>query len=449
MSRRRGAVGPGGGLFPFTNSAQGQAPAPAIAPAGGVTPIPPPPDPDCHDVLTTVPFSVPFTSTVNVSGGGAALQNAITAAPAGTRLMIQDSLAYTQVVITAKTNLTIDVVAGQTPTITAAAGGVNNCIRIQNGCSGIAIKKLSLIGTGNNNGGAGSQLLMGLILGSSLTGMATFDRLIVEDCTFNEGVATVANGAPGIQLVGSNGTVHQDVWIHRCTFRNNAAGAFTQIAGYGACTITGFSNVYIQNSQVLRDNAVVLRAASSMRGFVVKSINVIAEDLLVDDIGSAGSDEAFKHTNEAIFGTAIGMSSWRNCVAYNCKRWYRITLAGATMRVFHSVGNNDIVGISAGQTLVQQTAGTLEFFDNVMFGAGDGTAFTAAVAVEHHNDVFNFAATGKVLDATDLTVNPLFEDVPTNMWNATEPAVLVGASDGGPMGIRYVAGGEEIIWCGA
>lgn len=95
---------------------------------------------------------------------------------------------------------------------------------------------------------------------------------------------------------------------------------------------------------------------------------------------------------------------------------------------------------------VRQTAGTMVFRDNVMMGAGDGTAFEAAVT-EDHNDVFNFGATGKVLDATDLTIDPVFQDVPNRIWVATAAALQTAASDGGAMGLRY-PGGEEIIWCG-
>lgn len=438
---KRVAGVPSGGMFPFSNSAP--APAPATTPAPGPTPTPSPPDPKCHDTLTTVPFSVPFTSTVNVSGGGAALQTAVTAAGPGTRLVITDSMDYTQVTVTGKTNLTIEAAAGQTPSITAAAGTVQSAIRLGAGNSGFAVRGLLLRGNGNQNGL--SQPDNGILLGTfTVTGMLTADRIIVEDCTFND--LNPAVGVPGVQLVGSDGTVHDNVWVHRCIFIDCATPAAATSFGYGACTVAGFDNVYVQNCWVQR--SAVARATSNMRGIVLKNLNSIVEDVLCDDIGSGGSNEAFKHNNEAIFGSAVGVSSWRNCIAYNCKRFYRITLAGATMSVFESVGDNDVVGIAAAQVLVQQSAGTLEFFDNVLVGAGDGTAFTAAVAVEHHNDVFNFLATGKVLDATDLTIDPLFEDVSTNLWNATAPAVMTGASDGGTMGIRYVAGGEEIIWCG-
>lgn len=428
-------------MFPFSNSAQGPTP-PSPAP-GGTTPVPPPPVIVCHDALTTVPFNVPVTSTVNVSGGGTALATAVAAAAAGTRLLITDSLDYSVVDFTGKTNITIEADTGQTPTITAAAGATGHCITISTANFGIHLKGLGIVGNGNQN--AIAQNDNGLILGTAVTGFtaSTFDRLIVEDCTFTD-LAPVS-GVPGIQLVGTDGTSHSNVQIIGCTFTDMATPAAVTGFGYGAVLVGGVNGVYVQNCLVNR--MAIARASSSMRGIVVKSLNVVVEDVLCDDIGTAGSNEAFKHTSEAVFGTAIGTSSWRNCVAYNCKRFYRITLAGATMTVFNSVGDNDVAGIAAAQTLVQQSAGTLQFTDNVIVGAGDGTAFTAAVAVENHNDVFNFLATGKVLDATDLTIDPLFENVAMNMWNATDPAVMIGASDGGPMGLRYAAG-EEIIWCG-
>lgn len=117
------------------------------------------------------------------------------------------------------------------------------------------------------------------------------------------------------------------------------------------------------------------------------------------------------------------------------------------MTVTTSVYHTDTPGILAGQVAVRQSAGTMVFRNNVMVGAGDGTAFEAAVT-EDHNDVFNFGATGKVLDPTDLTIDPVFQDVPNNIWVATAPALQTAGSDAGPLGVRY-PGGEAIIWCGA
>lgn len=395
--------------------------------------------------MTVVPFSVPFTSTVNVSGGGAALQTAINAAGPGTRLRITDSLAYNPVLITGKTNLGIWAAAGQTPSITAAAGAHNHCVNIQGGNSGLYIKGLAFIGNGNEN--TLSQSENWLVGGWNAQGMTSIDRVIIEDCTFSEPVATVTSGVPGILFTGTDGSLHTNVWIHRCTFRNNAAQATTTGYGYGACDVSGFSNVYIQNSAVYRDNAVIVRASSSMRGFTWKSANVIVENCLVNDIGTAGSNEAFKHHSEAIFGTAIGNSSVKNCVVYNGHRAYREDPGGvATMTVTQCVYYADTAGILSGQVAVRQTSGTLIFRNCVVDGAGDGTAFEAAVTNEDHNDIFNVGAPGKVLDVTDLTVDPVFTNAGNKDFIATAVSVTTGGSDGGAQGVRYTVSGEAIIW---
>lgn len=400
------------------------------------------------DVLTSPGFTVPYATTVNVSGGGAALQTAINAAGAGVRLLIQDSLAYDPVEIIGKTNLVIDVVAGQTPSITAVgvgSAGVNgHCVTISAGNSGVYVRGLTLIGAANEN--TVSQGSNGLFWGSATSGaMASVDRLIIEDCVFQE-PAPATLGAPAIQLVGTDGSVHVNIWIHRCTLKNNAAGPNVSLYGYGACTVGGFTNVFIQNTEILRENAVIVRASSSMRGVVSKNINTVVEDVLCNDLGSAGSNENFKHNDEAIFGTAVGNSQWRNCVAYQAKRGFRISLGGAVMTVTASVVDVETAGIAAGQTLMKQSAGTLVAENCSLVGAGDGTTFDAAVT-ESYNDVFNFLATGKVLDVTDQTIDPIFADITNRIWIAEAATLQTGASDGGLIGVRYTSG-EAIFWVG-
>jgi hypothetical protein len=394
-----------------------------------------------HDALTVVPFSVPITSVVMVTGGGAALQTAVTAAAPGTQLLIQDSLAYSPLLITGKTNLTISADSMMTPSITAAAGGGNAAIKFGAGNSGVKVNKLLL--NGNGNGNSGNLLNEGIIGGTASVLMATIDRVIIEDCTFGELVP--ASGAPAIQFNGTDGSVHQNIWIHRCKAIDCGSNPSTTADGYGTMEVSGFTNVYMQSSIITR-TAALARAASNMRGFTWKSINVIVEDCMTDDIGTAGSNENFKHHEELIFGTAVGNSSLRNCVAYNCKRGYRITLGGAIMTVNESVANNATVGIAAAQVFVRQTAGTMIFTNSVIQGAGDGTAFEATVT-ENHNDVFNVAAPGKVLDATDQTIDALFKDVPNRVFLATAVPLQTGASDAGLIGVRYGAG-EKIPWVG-
>lgn len=394
--------------------------------------------------LTAPLFSVPFTSTVPVSGGGAALQTAVTAAGPGTRLLITDSLNYSQIVISGKTDLTIQADTGQTPTITATAGPSNSAVRIGAGNSGIAIRGVGLVGDGNQNGLAQSD--NGILLGSAThTAMATFDRLIVENCPFTE--LNPALGVPGIQLLGTDGTLHQNVQVIRCTFTDCSTPALATPAGYGAVTISGFGGqALVQNTKIIR--VTVARASSHMRGVVMKNVLSIVQDVLCYDLGTAGSNEAFKHNNEAIFGSVVGgVSTWENSVAYNCKRGWRITQPAASMTVSHGTFYNDTAGIAAGQTIMQQTSGTMSVQSCVIEGAGDGTAFTAAIASEDHNDVFNVAAPGKVLDVTDLTVDPILNDTPNNDYRATDPAVAAGGVAGTPMGVFY-PGGTLIFWAG-
>ena len=396
------------------------------------------------DGMQAVGFTVPLTTTVDVSGGGAALQTAINAAASGTRLRITDSLAYDPITFTSKTDIGVWVAAGETPSITATPGSGGHCVTIGAGSSGIYLKGLAFIGSANENNL--SQQSNGLVWGyNGFSGMATFDRLIVEDCTFSE-PAPATSGVPGIQLGGTNGSVHQDVWVHRCTFQNQAAGVNATTFGYGACTIAGFTNVFVQNCKIIRTNAVIARASSHMRGVVCKSINVWVENVLCEDIGSAGSNEAFKHNDEAIFGTAVGVSNWRNNVAYNCKRGYRLSLAAATMNVIGDVFHNDVAGIAASQVIARRDQGTYLFRNSIIAGAGDGTAFSATGVTEDHNDIFSVAAPGKTLDVTDLLVDPQFFDVSSRNFDAQDTQVRTQGSDGGPMGVRYALAGEDIIW---
>lgn len=396
------------------------------------------------DNLVAALFTVPVTSTVNVSGGGAALQTAVTAAAAGTRLLITDSLDYSGIIITGKTDLTIEADAGQTPSITAAAGTSQSAVRLTgSGNSGLHLKGLALVGNGNQNILANGD--NGVLLGTStVTGLGAFDRMIVEDCVFSD--LNPAAGVPGIQLIGTDGTVHQNVQVIGCTFTDMSTPAQGTGAGYGAVTIGGFGGqVLVQNSKVER--VAIAQASSNMRGVVLKNVTSVVQDVLCFDIGTAGSNEAFKCNNEAAFGSVVGgASTWSNCVAYNCKRGFRLTQPAATMLVDHATFFNDVAGIAAAQVIMLQSAGVLTVTSSVIQSTADGTAFSAT-GVENHNDVFNVAAPGKVLDATDLTVDPLLNDTPNNDYRATDAAVEVGGVAGTPMGVYY-PGGTVIFWAG-
>lgn len=446
LPRRVATSAPAGGMFPFTNSAAG--PAPAVFTGPTPTPTPPPPtNPFVDNLTTSFPDPSPG-ATIPVSGGGGALAAAVTAAGAGDRLLITDSLDYSAINITGKTGLTIEADTGQTPTITAAPGPSNSCVRFGAGNISILLKGIGFIGNGNLN--TLSIPDCGLVLGTpGITGFTDADSIAIVDCTFSE--LNPALGVPGIQLVGTDGSLHLRAKVIGCTFTDMATPAFTTGAGWGAITIGGFGGgpegVWVQNCKILR--SAVARALSSMRGVVLKNLESTVEDVLCYDIGTAGSNEAFKHNNEAQYGTVPGgTSAWRNCVAYNAKRGFRITQPAATMAVDHATFYNDTAGIAAAQTIMQESSGTMTVTSSVIEGAGDGTAFSAGIAgSENNNDVFNVAALGIALDASDLTIDPVLNDTPNNDYRATDPSVAAGGVGATPMGVYY-PGGTVIFWAG-
>lgn len=407
------------------------------------------------DNLTSTGISVPYSTTTNVSGGGGALQTAINAANPNTRLLIVDSLNYDPVTISGCSNLTIEPMVGQFPTMQRAAPGSfpgtvpGWTMMIGGAVAGLAIRGIAFLGNGNRN--SLSQSSDGMIVArndGAETPLTSLQDLIIEDCSFTETSASPLNGTPGIQLASnSDGTSHNNVWIHRCFFDTNAAGSSTTGANYGACTVAGFGNVYIQNCAIVRTDSLVSRANSNMRGYVYKNLNTVIENCLAWDLGTGGSNEAFKHINTTAnnFGTAVGDDILRNCVAYNCKRGYRMEESGATMTVLSSVYHVDTTGI-CNIALRRTNPANLTVRNCVILGAGDGQAFEDASIVEDYNDVFGFTTLGKTLDSTDLTVTTAFESVPNKDWVALACALQTGASDSGLIGVRYSGTGEQVFW---
>ncbi len=184
-----------------------------------------------------------------------------------------------------------------------------------------------------------------------------------------------------------------------------------------------------------------------MRGFIFNNNSTVVEDCLAFDLGTAGSNEGFKHVASFGSDTAAGPSTIRNCVAYRCKRGYREDSPGQSMTITNSVYHTDLTGILDRAVRLDNTGTALTITDSVLVGAGDGTAFNSASITENHNDVYNFGAVGLTLDGTDLAVDPGFLNVAAKEWIATTGSVTTGASDGGAMGVRY-PGGTTIIWCG-
>lgn len=359
-----------------------------------------------------------------------------------------DSLDYSKVTVNGKTDITIEAAPGQTPSITSALGADDGCVVMVGVVSGLAMRGLMFFGNANITG---SQTADGMVGGTSVLGLTSLTRLIIEDCTFQEPDATVTDGGPGLQLHGTDGVLHNQIWLHRCVFINTGSDATAPLRDWGSCTISGFDQVYIQNCEVRR-TAVLSRATSTMKGFTFRSNNVIIEDCLVNDIGNGGANVSF-YSNDMPFGVTIsGSSTIRNCVVYNVGRAYRVTQAGATMTVTNSVANVDIAGIATGRFVVAQFAGTLTFRDSVVsLVPGEGTVYGdgTATPTHDHNDIFGgFVDPATPLDPTEITVDPLFFDVANGCWVATAPECQTAALDGGPVGIRY-PGGEKIIWCNA
>lgn len=409
----------------------------------------------CKDNAQADPgVSVSFTTTTNVSGGGSALNDAVAAAGSNTRLRITDSSTYDPVSVSNKTNLTIVAQVGETPVVrrTAPASFPNTtsgwALKISGSVNGLRISGIKFVDHGNRNSLSFAD--NGLIVArEDCTGLT---NLIVEDSTFEEASDSPLDGLNGVLLAcgGSGGTTYDNVVVRRCVFDTLGAGSNNTGENLGAVSVFGFEDVWIQNCWIKRNNALVVRASSHQRGVVIRNVNTVVENVLVDDIGTAGSNEAFKTVSSSgtHFGSATGPASLRNCAAYNAKRGYRAEQPSSTMTVSKSVFHADTTGIV--DRAFRLTAGSaLVVRDSVAVGAGDGTAFESASITEDHNDIFNFGTLGKTLDATDLQRDPLFNDVANNDWSATDVQVASGASDGGAMGVRYTVNGEEVIWCGA
>lgn len=437
-------------LYPFSNSAGGQpAPAPTPTPTPGPPPPPPPPPPVLfRDVLTPVGFTIPENPpTTFVSGGGPALASAVMSVSAGETIEIIDSLNYDAITIMGVVDITIRAATGQTPSITAGPGAFDHAVSFQGVNSGVRLKGLTFIGNGNSGSHSAIPDLArtGIVHMSYVDSGIFMDRIIIEDCIFSEPAPTAGNGAPGLNFFGDGVTISDNVWIHRCKFMN--VGAVTALASTirsGAITIAGFNNVFIQNCLIVRTDAVLSEVLSNMKGIVVQNTNTIVEDVLCDRLGTNGIPQAF--INSGLPGISIAFAStatFRNCVAYNCKIGYECGTTTGAVTVRMSVYNAD--AIAPAGVVMRRSFGAYIARDCVLTAQGGGITFSATGIVEDHNDVFNFGSTGKVLDPTDQTIDPLYEDVPRRIFRATAPSLQTGASDGGLIGVRY-GSGEEIFW---
>lgn len=410
--------------------------------------------PNCFDDSMADPgFDVPFSLTVEVSGGGGTLNSAVAGAGVNTRIRIMDSLTYDPVTVAGKVNLSIVANVGETPVISRPAPGSFPSItsgwalRISGIVTGLKLQGLTFIDHGNRNSLSFPD--NGLV--SSREDCTSLTNVIIEDCTFEEASDSPLNGLNGILLAsgGSGSPAFDKVVVRRCIFDTLGAGSNNTLENLGAISIFGFGDVWIQNCWIKRNNSLVTRGSSHQRGVVVRNVNTIVENVLADDLGTAGSNESFKTVNSSgpQYGSAVGSTEVRNCVAYESKRGYRAEQPSSTMSVRRSVFHTPSEGVT--DRAFRLTSGSaLIVRDAVAVGATDGTVFESSSITEDHNDIYNFATLGKTLDASDLQRDPLFEDVPANNWTATDIQVAIGAVDGGSMGVRYTVSGEEIIWCG-
>lgn len=404
----------------------------------------------CKDNLTSTGFSVTYSSTTNVSGGGTALNTAVAGVGSSTRLLITDSETYDPVAVSGCTDLTIEADAGQQPVIRRASPSHTTggwCLSLQGSIDGFAIRGVIFSGNGNRN--SLSYKDDGLLdLRDDSASACTFaDRIIVDNCDFAEDGTDNTNSCCGLFFVGYDGSQHKRVQVIGCTFTNNSNGSQATSNGYGTCSVIGFDTVYFQNCSAIRTDAVVARASSHMRGFIFNNNATTVEDCLSHDLGTAGSNEGFKHV--ASFGSdiAAGPSTLRNCVAYRCKRGYREDHPSQSMTITNSVYHTDLTGILDKAVRLDNTGTSLTITDSVLVGAGDGICFNNAAITENHNDVYTFGTIGLTLAGTDLTVDPKFLNVAAKEWVAKASSVKTGASDSGAMGVRY-PGGTAIIWCG-
>ena len=396
-------------------------------------------------------FDIPFSSTTDISGGGAALATAIASAGANTRIRIMDSLEYDPVVVAGKTNLSIVAAAGETPIIRRVAPATfpstvpGWALRISGVVTGLKLQGLTFVDHGNRNSLSFPD--NGLV--SSREDCTGLTNVIIEDCAFEEASDSPLNGLNGILLAsgGAGAPDFDKIVVRRCTFDTLGAGVNNTGENLGAISIFGFGEVWIQNCWIRRNDSLVARSNSHQRGVVVRNEDTMVENVLVEDIGTAGSNENFKTISSSgpQYGSAVGPSTFRNCVAYQAKRGFRAEQPSSAMAVLSSVVHVDTGGITDRAFRRTATADLL-VRNSVAVGAGDGTAFESAAIVEDHNDIYNFGALGKTLDLTDLQRDPLFDDVSGHLWEATDAFVAVGATDGGPMGVRYSGTGESIIW---
>lgn len=425
-------------MFPFSNSAGN--PASIENPSSTPTPTPEPLT-GRRDVFSDPGFTVPYTTTVSVSGGDQALNNAVAVAGPGTRILVSDSATYAAVVIASKTNLTIEAAAGQTPRIEVPAG-VGQPLIITGVTDGVRIAGIHFEGTGNRNPGSFSA--SGLIR-CRFNDTPSLNHVIIEDCTFREGPTDPANGSLAILILGTDGTLHRNVVIRRCTVLNSGSGAWTLAEGAAPIMMGGLDGVWIQNCKVSREPAVVSDLASNMKAYGWRAMNVIVENCLADNVSDAWAP--FYITDAAQWGTAVGVALVRNCVAFNCTAFAWNDEAAATMIIRNCVFDTPTTGIATPGSDTLFNVGIMTAQDSIFADAGEADMWSAGTVPtsEDHNDIFAHGTVNPPASITDFALDPQFVNEALRDFVTQNPTLQVGASDGGAIGVRY-PGGERIIW---
>ena len=186
--------------------------------------------------------------------------------------------------------------------------------------TGLKLQGLTFVDHGNRNSLSFPD--NGLV--SSREDCTGLTNVIIEDCAFEEASDSPLNGLNGILLAsgGAGAPDFDKIVVRRCTFDTLGAGVNNTGENLGAISIFGFGEVWIQNCWIRRNDSLVARSNSHQRGVVVRNEDTMVENVLVEDIGTAGSNENFKTISSSgpQYGSAVGPSTFRNCVAYQAKR---------------------------------------------------------------------------------------------------------------------------------
>ena len=202
-------------------------------------------------VLLTLTASLAGAATVNVSGGGPALANAVAATTNSDTIIITDSLNYNA--FNLDRTITIEAAAGQTPKIIAGLGGATaaaEAIRVYDAGRGSTLRGLHLLRNENTTTVPGSQTI------------AVFDN--ADDVTFTAEDCIFEIALPGQNVDNRVTGFGEKFMLRRCTFKrsdtNGNPGAFLFDGGnfgtFEDCTfgpgptMTGIISIPQANGQI-------------------------------------------------------------------------------------------------------------------------------------------------------------------------------------------------------